>query len=128
MIEINNTTKVKISPLKLKRVIEKFILAYKLKDFSVSVAIIGDSKMRELNHTYRGYDKPTDVLSFMKLNEIIIDIQVIKRQAKELKKSWEAELIFILVHGLLHLIGYDDNTEPKRLKMIALGEDFLRLL
>ncbi|PIT94451.1 rRNA maturation RNase YbeY [Candidatus Falkowbacteria bacterium CG10_big_fil_rev_8_21_14_0_10_39_9] len=128
MIEINNTTKVKIPALKLRRIIEKFILAYKLKDFSVSVAIIGDSKMRELNYTYRGYDKPTDVLSFTELNEIIIDIQVIKRQAKELSKSWESELIFILVHGLLHLIGYDDNTESKRLKMIAWGEDFLRLL
>ncbi len=128
MIEINNTTKTKIPALKLKRIIERFSLVYKLKDFSVSVAIIGDSKMTELNYIYRGYNRPTDVLSFTELNEIIIDLQAIKRQARELKKSWESELIFILVHGLLHLIGYDDNTEPKRLKMIALGEDFLRLL
>lgn len=128
MIEINNTTKAKIPAIKMKRIIEKFISAHKLKDFSVSVALIGDKKMQELNKQYRGLDKPTDVLSFTGLNEIIIDIKAIERQARELKKSRDSELFFILVHGLLHLIGYDDNTEPKRLKMIALGEDFLRLL
>ena len=128
MIEINNTTKTKIPAIKMKRIVERFILVYKLKDFSVSVAIIGDQKMRELNYVYRGYDKPTDVLSFTELNEIIIDIKAIERQAKELKKTRDSELFFILVHGLLHLIGYDDNTEKKRLEMIALGEDFLGLL
>lgn len=128
MIEINNTTKTKIPALKMKRIIEKFIMVYKLKDFSVSVAIIGDLKMQELNQLYRGIDKPTDVLSFEGLNEIIIDIKAIERQAKELGKSRDSELFFILVHGLLHLLGYDDNTENKRLKMIALGEDFLRIL
>jgi len=128
MIEINNTTKTKIPTIKLKRIIERFVLAYKLKDFSVSVAIIGDAKMRALNKLYRGYDKATDVLSFTELNEIIIDIKAIERQARELKKSRDSELFFILVHGLLHLIGYNDNTEAKRLKMIALGDDFLASL
>jgi len=128
MIEINNTTKTKIPVAKMKRIIEKFILVYKLKDFSVSIAIIGDQPMRELNYLYRGYDRPTDVLSFTELREIIIDIKAIERQAKELGQSRDSELWFILVHGLLHLIGYDDNTENKRLKMIARGEDFLRLL
>jgi len=112
----------------MKRIIEKFIAVYKLKDFSVSVAIIGDQKMRELNFLYRGYDRSTDVLSFTELREIIIDIKAIERQAKELGKSRDAELFFILVHGLLHLIGYNDNTENKRLKMMVRGEDFLRLL
>ncbi len=128
MIEINNTTKVKINSVKLKRVIEKFIESKRLKDFSVSVALIGDAKMTELNYRYRGLKKPTDVLSFTAVNEIIINIKQIERQAKEQGQSREAELIFILVHGLLHLIGYNDNTEPKRLKMIALGEDFIRRL
>ena len=128
MIEINNTTKTKIPAIKMKRITERFISAYKLKDFSVSVAIIGDQKMRELNYIYRGYDKPTDVLSFTELNEIIIDIKAIERQAKELVKTRGSEIFFILVHVLLHLIGYDDNTEKKRLEMIALGEDFLGLL
>jgi probable rRNA maturation factor len=128
MIEINNTTKTKLPLIKMKRLIEKFTVVYKLKDFSVSVAIIGDAKMRELNRTYRGYDRPTDVLSFTDLNEIIIDIRAIERQAKELGRSREAELLFILVHGLLHLIGYNDQTEKSRREMIVLGEDFLRLL
>jgi rRNA maturation RNase YbeY len=125
MIEINNTTKNKINPAKLKAIIEKFARQYRRRNFSVSVAIVGDRMMTEMNGRYRQKNQPTDVLSFSELNEIIIDYAQIKRQAKELKKKPENELIFILVHGLLHLIGYDDKTEKTRRQMIARGEAFL---
>jgi len=126
MIEINNTTKNKIKTKKLIGIIEIFIKAYKLKNFDVSVAIIGDKVMREMNLSYRGFDKTTDVLSFSGINEIIISYQQIKRQAKELKKSVDSELIFILVHGLFHLIGREDHSEKLRLAMIAEEEKFLK--
>jgi probable rRNA maturation factor len=126
MIEINNKTNHKINVKKLTAVISRFIVFYKLKDFSVSVAFVGDKAMREANSVYRSLDKPTDVLSFPKLNEILIDYAQIRRQARELKKKTEDELIFILVHGLLHLIGRRDHTEKLRLEMIAEGEAFLK--
>jgi len=126
MIEINNTTKNKIKTKKLIGIIEIFLKAYKLKNFDVSVAIIGDKVMREMNLNYRGFDKTTDVLSFSGINEIIISYSQIKRQAKELKKSIDSELVFILVHGLFHLIGREDHTEKLRLAMIAEEEKFLK--
>ncbi|MEI7452082.1 MAG: rRNA maturation RNase YbeY [Candidatus Falkowbacteria bacterium] len=126
MIEINNTTKNKINSKKIISIVEIFIKAYKLKNFDVSVAVVGDTVMRKMNLTYRGFDKTTDVLSFSDLNEIVISYAQIKRQAKELKKGIESEFIFILVHGLFHLIGREDHTEKLRLAMIAEEEKFLK--
>lgn len=91
----------------------------------ISLAIIGDSKMKQLNSVYRGHNQTTDVLSFPALDEIIINIKQIKRQAKELGQRSEDEFDFILVHALLHLIGFQDESEADRLKMMELGKDFL---
>jgi probable rRNA maturation factor len=130
MIEINNTTKYKINQKLLKTVAEKFLQSRRLSKKDVSLAFIGDAKMRELNRRYRKIDKTTDVLSFSGddslLGEIIISPAQIKRQAKENNNAFAAELVFIFVHGLLHLVGYDDSTEKDRLKMIKLGEEFIR--
>ena len=130
MIEINNTTYQKINLALVKGVTEKFLKYYKIEGKEISVAFVGDKRIRTINSQYRKQDKITDVLSFNGegdfLGEVVIDYQQIKRQAKKQKKSVKSELIFILVHGLLHLKGYDDDTEHKRLKMIELGEEFLR--
>jgi probable rRNA maturation factor len=125
MLEINNQTKIKLPSQKLQEIFAMFSKKYKFKT-AVSLAIVGDAEIKKVNKKYRGIDKPTDVLSFDNLNEIIISLPQIKRQAKELDKKWEQELFFIFIHGLLHLVGYNDNTEKKRLEMIKLGEDFLR--
>jgi probable rRNA maturation factor len=129
MIEINNTTKFKINEKLLKKISEKFLASRRLVKKDVSLALIGDAKMRQLNFKYRQKDKTTDVLSFsgedVFLGEILINPAQIKRQAKENKNSFQAELIFILVHGLLHLVGYNDETEKERLKMIKIGEEFI---
>ena len=132
MIEINNTTKVKLDKKTIQKVTEKFLQAYKINKQDVSLAFVSDEKMHELNKQYRKKDKTTDVLSFSGegdfLGEIIINPKQIKRQAKENKNTFQAELIFILVHGLLHLVGYDDETEKARLKMIKLGEKFISMI
>jgi len=64
MIEINNITKQKIDKKKIALIGEEFLSAYHLKKAVVSVAIVGDLRMRRLNLSYRGQDKTTDVLSF----------------------------------------------------------------
>lgn len=83
---------------------------------SPQVHLVGSSKMSRLNGMYRGKNKPTDVLSFPApvffqkqgiLGELVICTPVLRRQAKEQKHSLEAELIVLLVHGLLHLLGFD---------------------
>ena len=129
MIEINNRTKAKIDIKLIKKVTEKFFAYYKIKNKELSIAFIGDMVMRRLNKRYRGKDRPTDVLSFRgngnDLGEILIDYAQIKRQAKKYSKSVKEELIFILVHGLLHLIGYEDETKNGKIKMEKLGEEFI---
>lgn len=123
-IDINNLSKDKINSKRIRLITETFLKKYKLKG-DISIAIISDRKMREINKIYRGFDKTTDVLSFEDLNEVIINIKQIKRQAKEFKKTFQTEFDFILVHGLLHLLGFKDDLEVDRLKMISLGENFL---
>lgn len=130
MIEINNKTKAKINAGLVKRTTEKFFTCYKIKNKNISIAFVGDTVMARLNKEYRRKNYPTDILSFAgegdELGEIIIDYAQIKRQAKKFSLPVESELIFILVHGLLHLIGYDDETEDARSKMMELGENLIR--
>jgi probable rRNA maturation factor len=129
MIEINNKTKSKIDLALIKKLVEKFLKLYNKKGFDISIAFIGDAAMRALNKKYRKKDKPTDVLSFSGerkfLGEVIIDYAQIKRQAKVYKNSVQRELIFILVHGLLHLIGFNDKIEKGRREMENLGNKFV---
>jgi len=133
MVEINNQTKSQIDLKKIKLIAEKFISASRYKKTSVSIAFVGDAVMQKMNKATRGYDKPTDVLSFPEevetrkefLGEVIIDYAQIKRQAKDFSDSTEEELIFILVHGLYHLLGYDDATESGKIKMEKLGKKFI---
>ena len=82
----------------------------------LSVAIISDQEMRVLNRRYRRQDKPTDVLSFSSGNqfktdtefgEVVIAWGVCQRQAKRHKHSTKKEFTILLIHGLLHLCGYD---------------------
>ncbi|TAN61585.1 rRNA maturation RNase YbeY [bacterium] len=83
-----------------------------LKGSEVSVLITGDEGMRALNKKFRRIDKPTDVLSFPMdesgmLGDIAISVDKVVLQAKEFGVSFEEELARLLIHGLLHLIGYD---------------------
>jgi probable rRNA maturation factor len=147
MIEIINTTRVKINKKQIVNLSELFLQTFKNCRVDVSIAIIGDAKMRILNKQYRGHDKTTDVLSFAGaewegnlLGEVIINPQEIKRlnkykeilefvglnyPPKNLKKAETYLFYFILIHGLLHLIGYDDELEIERQKMLELGRNFL---
>ena len=132
MVEINNKTRTAIDLKLVEKVVEKVLLLYKKKNKEVSIGFVGDQVKKKLNFQYRGKDNPTDVLSFVgednDLGEILINFQQIKRQAKKFGNTDEQELIFILVHGLLHLMGYDDETEKDRLAMIKLGEEVIKNL
>lgn len=140
MIEIANTTNFKINKSEIALIFEAFFKFFKLKKGDVSLAIVGDGRMKTLNNIYRGYNKTTDVLSFTDTQEIIINHQEIKRLSKykeilefiginyppkNLKKTQQYLFYFIFVHGLLHLIGYNDESEKDRLEMLTLGLNFL---
>jgi len=132
MIEINNRTRSKIDLKLVRMVTDKFLRQNGLGNRELSIAFVGDIVMRRLNGEYRKKDKVTDVLAFPgegnDLGEIIIDYAQIKRQAKKFSPNPKSELVFILVHALLHLLGYDDVTAGGRAEMIALGEKFIKKL
>jgi probable rRNA maturation factor len=129
MVEINNKTKSRIDLNMVRAAADFFLKYHDIGRKEVSIAFVGDRAMKKLNRQYRGLDCPTDVLSFAGeddfLGEIIIDYAQIKKQAKQYSHSLREELVMILVHGLLHLLGYNDETENKRLRMIAKGEKII---
>ncbi len=137
-VAINNRTRSRLNLKLLEKVISKFLLSRKLPRAEVSLVLVGDQLMRRLNRQTRGKDKVTDVLSFRDsdspvkepnfLGEIVIDYQQIKRQAKIFQTSIQEELVFILVHGLLHLVGYNDKTKAEAELMDKLAKKFLAKL
>ena len=134
-VEINNKTKAKINLSLVRKIARKFLKKHKKEKKDLSIAFVGDGRIRELNKNYRKIDKVTDVLSFAGeekfLGEIIIDYNQVKRQARQFRgqgmRAVKEELIFILAHGLLHLLGYDDGTEVGRREMERLGEEFIKI-
>ncbi len=98
-----------------------------LEYLEVSVLFVNDAGMRRLNHLYRGIDRTTDVLSFplisekpalysrhLLLGDIVISLPQAKRQAEEYGAGFNRELARLLVHGLLHLLGYDHEKSSYR--------------
>ena len=102
----------------------------------VSVLLTDDATVHEMNRAYRGYDRPTDVLSFalqeqipdappmpalpgqpVLLGDVIISIDTAERQANALGITLESELALLTVHGILHLLGYEDETESGAARM-----------
>ena len=129
MVEINNKTRTKVDIRLIYRVTEEFLKHYKIKQKNLSIALVGDVLIRRLNKRYRRVDRVTDILAFPgegdDLGEIIIDWAQIKRQALKFSGSVRDELIYILVHGLLHLLGHEDKTVKGKSEMEKLTKAFL---
>ncbi len=88
----------------------------------ISLTLCDDPFIQQLNHTYRGKDAPTDVLSFAQedpalLGDIVISVPTAARQAERAGWPLESELSLLGVHGLLHLLGYDDETRTGAAEM-----------
>jgi len=103
----------------LKKVAEKVLegesASWRKKGADLSIALIGQGRIRELNKRYRGKNRATDVLAFSGdgLGEIVICLREVKRNAKRLKSTFKKELATCLIHGILHLSGYDHEKEAK---------------
>jgi probable rRNA maturation factor len=102
---------------------------------AVIVIFINDQKMAALNGQYKGKNQPTDVLAFNLADkpskryiegEIYVDLQMAKRQARQYDSSYLNETARLCVHGLLHLLGYDDHKAGDKKKMWQLQESFVR--
>jgi probable rRNA maturation factor len=102
----------------------------RLKDISLSIAVVSDAEMAELNKKFKGKDSPTDVLAFLyqepvALGEVIISAQQSYSNASRFKTTPREEFLLYLIHGLLHLLGYNDARREERKKMFQLQKKML---
>ena len=119
------------------RAVETMGELYDAANCEVSITVTDDQRIHDLNRQYRGIDRPTDVLSFAfnesdepeiifddedhidTLGDIIVSIDRARAQAVEYGHSFKREIIFLIVHGMLHLLGYDHMEELERREMEA---------
>jgi probable rRNA maturation factor len=132
MIEVNNLTRSKVDEVALCRVAETVLKGEKKAEKNVSIAIVGLKRSEELNKQHRKKDKVANVLSFAgegsELGEVILCPQQIKKDAKEYGMIYERALLWMLIHGLLHLAGYDHEGEKEAKKMEQKEQYYLSLL
>ena len=109
-------------------------------NWSLSVIYVNSEQIHEINRTYRNVDRPTDVISFAlqddwddaiieedlyELGDIFINVEAIRKQAKEYGHSIRREACFLFCHGLLHLMGYDHMKPEDEKEMFDLQDVIL---
>ena len=140
-VENNSNQKLGITPKDIKQNIKKLLdHLTNLKGYELSVLVTDDEGIHKLNLEKRGKDKPTDVLSFpiqekdipdgyKILGEVVISIDTMRKQAREIGHTDKDEFYRLLVHGILHLLGYDHEKSPYEEKRMQQKEDeCLRLI
>ncbi|MBQ4814522.1 rRNA maturation RNase YbeY [Pseudoalteromonas luteoviolacea] len=113
---------------------EKALLPYR-EHAEVTIRIADETESQELNSQYRGKDKPTNVLSFPfeappgielpLVGDLIICPQVVFREAQEQEKSFHDHFAHMVIHGCLHLLGFDHINEQDAMEMESLEKEFL---
>lgn len=135
----------------VSQVVDK-VLQYEgcTEDYEISISFVGNEEIRSLNLEYRGIDKATDVLSFpmleftedeleedddpeaeyideeIALGDIVISMEKVLEQSEEYGHSFNRELSFLLVHGMLHLLGYDHEEDASEGEMFEKQELILK--
>jgi probable rRNA maturation factor len=144
-IEVNT----KIESL-VEQVVQKALEVEVEDDYEVSISFVNNDEIRALNKQYRDKDTATDVLSFpllefeeteenyndedeyvqedKLLGDIVISLEKAEEQATEYGHSFERELAFLTVHGVLHLLGMDHEDEEQEKEMLQKQDKILQLL
>ncbi len=104
MVEINNLTTVSVDEKFVKGVAKKVLKCENQKEVDLSIVFVGEGRMRKLNKKYRKKNKVTDVLSFGNgLNDIVICLREIKKNAKKYNSTFRQELARVLTHGVKNI-------------------------
>jgi probable rRNA maturation factor len=116
------------------------------QDIEISLTMVSPEEIKELNRDYRGVDKVTDVLSFpqfeedeeipsvdvsfgeISLGDVVICVEKAQEQADEYGHSFEREFVYLFVHSLLHLLGYDHMEDEEKVIMRLKEEDVMEHL
>lgn len=133
MIEINNLTNFVVDKKFFTGVAKKVLKGENRGRENLSIAFVGSEEIKKLNQKYRKSDKATDVLSFEKVSnfkeesaEVIICPQVVRKNAVDSKMTLKKELAKVLIHGILHILGYDhEKSEKEAINMEKKQEYYL---
>ncbi len=125
------------SPEQLQLWAETALLPYN-KNFELTIRLVEVSESQQLNHQYRSQDKPTNVLSFPfevpegidldLLGDLVICVDVVELEAKDQNKQLYGHWAHMIIHGCLHLLGYDHISEDEALEMESIEIDLMATL
>ena len=137
----NRQRTVRINTPQVKRQLLRVMTYLGCQDRELSVVFANDRLLQELNHTYRHKDRPTNVLAFPQepigavgpssglLGDVVISLPTADREAQILEQSLETRVVYLLIHGLLHLLGYDhERGDAAQQCMEALEQELLAYL
>lgn len=143
VVRVEQVQLIGISRARLRILADRMLAGLGLGQSELSLLVTSDQRIRELNRRYRHQDRPTDVLSFpmdgpaeagtvpQLLGDIVVSLDTARRQARSRGHRLVEELVFLLAHGLLHLLGHDHAKQceatimrrmTSRLVRMALGE------
>ena len=137
-IEVFNETTEEIDIEEIKKLTDYLVKYMNVENAQFNVIFINNEKIREINKSYRGIDRETDVISFALedektirveneriLGDIYISVEKAKLQAEEYGHSFKREICFLTTHGFLHLLGYDHMKKEDEEVMFKLQEEIL---
>lgn len=141
MILKSRQSRYKVPLRKIRCLLKAILKAIQIPDLDLDVTFVDDLAIRKLNQKFRKKNKPTDVLSFplyeagearrggVFLGDIVLSVPTVVRQAREHGQTLIEELSFLLIHGVLHLLGYDhEQGRLQALQMQRLENKILRHL
>jgi probable rRNA maturation factor len=127
MVEVvNRQRKAKIPKRDWSGLANRILERVGRKESTATIAFVSDDRIRQLNRRYRGFDRATDVLSFptgdedLALGDIAISVETARAQARQNGLTLEQEIAQLILHGLLHLCGYDHETDNGEMNSIEL--------
>ena len=137
----NQQKKVKLNLSRIKKETYKILENLDCHNSELSILFTSDNYIKELNKTYKKKNRPTDVLSFSQkegntvgidtniLGDVVISTDTAERQADGLRHSVEKEIFLQLIHGILHLLGFDhEKSKQDALKMQSKEKELLSLI
>ena len=131
-VQIHNETDFSVPKSKLVSVVHSIAADHGVRGGEISLAVVSDDSIHDLNREHLQHDYPTDVLSFLLDRvddqidgEVIVSADTAARTASDYGWSATEELLLYVIHGSLHLVGYDDQTEVERNAMRVKEEHYL---
>ena len=134
---LNLQDKIGVDEKKIKKISRSALEGMGEDEAELSLLLVDDSYIRKLNKKYRGSDYKTDVLAFAMrdgegvppdspiLGDVVISVETAKREAINRKRKFDEEMNLYIVHGILHLLGYEDETAEKKKTMESKEKELL---